>query len=257
MRRFAISRLSRWAAQCRAVEPSASAAFTSAPCASRARTAAASCAFTASMSGARFASAARPGNAAQIAMTIASRAFMWPPVRPVYSIAGVQWVLWFSRAQPMRTGPEILAKLGVIFVCGIYSVQIAAAQSPAASAAAALNRYCTTCHNAQLKTGGVVIDPASLSRISADAEFWEKVDWKLRSRAMPPAGMPRPDESTYSSLTSLLETDLDRAAAAKPKVGELPPLHRLTRTEYKNAIRDLLGLESLPKEMDFDLLLPP
>jgi mono/diheme cytochrome c family protein len=160
----------------------------------------------------------------------------------------------------MRTGPEFLAKFGFIFACGILPVQIAAGQTPAASAAASaatLNRYCTTCHNARLKTGGVVLDPASLSRIGADAEFWEKVDWKLRSRAMPPAGMPRPDESTYNSLTSFLENDLDRAAAAKPNAGELPPLHRLSRTEYKNAIRDLLGLESLPKEMDFDLLLPP
>ncbi|HEY6341820.1 MAG TPA: DUF1592 domain-containing protein [Bryobacteraceae bacterium] len=158
----------------------------------------------------------------------------------------------------MRTGPEILAKLGVIFVCGILP---AAAQSPAASApfsaSVALNRYCTTCHNARLKTGGVVLDPANLSHIGADAEFWEKVDWKLRSRAMPPAGMPRPDESTYNSLTSFLENDLDRAAAAKPNVGKLPSLHRLTRTEYKNAVRDLLGLESLPKEVDFNLLLPP
>lgn len=157
----------------------------------------------------------------------------------------------------MRTGPEILAKFGVIFVCGVLPLQIVNAQSAAASSGAALNRYCTTCHNAKLKTGGVVLDPTSLSRVGADAEFWEKVDWKLRSRAMPPAGMPRPDESTYNSLTSFLETDLDRAAAAKPNAGELPPLHRLTRTEYKNAIRDLLGLESLPKEMDFDLLLPP
>jgi len=48
----------------------------------------------------------------------------------------------------------------------------------------------------------------------------------------------------------------DREAAAKPNPGDLPNLHRLTRTEYKNAIRDLLALDNLPKEMDYTLLLP-
>ncbi len=59
-----------------------------------------------------------------------------------------------------------------------------------------------------------------------------------------------------SSSRAYLETALDRAAAAKPNPGELPILHRLTRTEYQNAIRDLLALDNLPKEMDFTLLLP-
>ena len=58
------------------------------------------------------------------------------------------------------------------------------------------------------------------------------------------------------SVASYLETELDRAAAAKPNPGKLPLLHRLTRTEYKNAIRDLLALDALPKEMDYRLLLP-
>ena len=59
-----------------------------------------------------------------------------------------------------------------------------------------------------------------------------------------------------TSSATYLETELDRAAAAKPNPGELPNLHRLTRTEYRNAIRDLLALDNLPKEMDFTLLLP-
>ena len=73
---------------------------------------------------------------------------------------------------------------------------------------------------------------------------------------MPPVPMPRPDAATYDRVASYLETELDRAAAAKPNPGDLPNLHRLTRTEYRNAIRDLLALDDLPKEMDFTLLLP-
>jgi len=68
--------------------------------------------------------------------------------------------------------------------------------------------------------------------------------------------MPRPDAATYDKVASYLETELDRAAAAKPNPGDLPNLHRLTRTEYSNAIRDLLAVDNLPKEMDFTLLLP-
>ncbi len=73
---------------------------------------------------------------------------------------------------------------------------------------------------------------------------------------MPPVGMPRPDAATYERVASYLETVLDKEAAAKPNPGELPNLHRLTRTEYKNSVRDLLALDNLPKEMDYTFLLP-
>ena len=129
------------------------------------------------------------------------------------------------------------------------------AATPAA-ASATFSKYCVTCHNAKLKTGGFVLDPAGLAHIPDQAEQWEKVVRKLRTNAMPPAGVPRPDEATYNSTASFLETELDRAAAAKPNPGKLPALHRLTRTEYQNAIRDMLALDALPKEIDYSLLLP-
>jgi hypothetical protein len=113
-----------------------------------------------------------------------------------------------------------------------------------------------TCHNARLKTAGLVIDPADVTRVSANPELWEKVIRKLRSAAMPPAGSPRPDKTTYDAVATFLESELDRAAAAKPNPGTLPLLHRLSRTEYQNAVRDLLALDALPKEMDISLLLP-
>ena len=62
---------------------------------------------------------------------------------------------------------------------------------------------------------------------------------------MPPPGLPRPDPATYDALAGYLETELDRAAAAKPNPGKLPLLHRLSRTEYQNAVRDLLAVEAL------------
>jgi len=128
-------------------------------------------------------------------------------------------------------------------------------QKPAPPAAM-IERYCVTCHNSRLKTAGLVLDPTELSRVSSNPEVWEKVIRKLRSFSMPPASAPRPDKATYDSAATFLETELDRAAVAKPRPGTVPLFHRLSRTEYQNAVRDLLGVGALPKEMDYSILLP-
>lgn len=119
------------------------------------------------------------------------------------------------------------------------------------------SRYCLTCHNAAIKTAGLEIKPDELGDIGPHAETWEKVVRKLRTNAMPPPGLRRPDQAAYDSVASYLENALDRASADHPNPGKLPLLHRLSRTEYQNSIRDLLALDSLPKEMDYSLLLPP
>jgi hypothetical protein len=75
------------------------------------------------------------------------------------------------------------------------------------------------------------------------ADVWEKVVRKLRARQMPPVGKERPDEATYDAVVASLERSLDRAAAASPNPGRTATIRRLTRTEYQNAIRDLLALD--------------
>jgi hypothetical protein len=120
----------------------------------------------------------------------------------------------------------------------------------------AFKSYCIGCHNAQTKSGGVVIDPAASSHPEMDAEKWEKVVRQLRAESMPPPGSPRPDHALYTRMATSLEAKLDASSAARPQVGELPQLHRLTRTEYQNAVRDLFGIENLPQEMDYSVLLP-
>ena len=114
---------------------------------------------------------------------------------------------------------------------------------PECSAArAVLDRYCVTCHNARLKTAGLLLDQMDVEHVGGNRDVWEKVARKLRTREMPPPAAPRPDEATYRSVASLLETSLDAAAVAAPHPGRVP-VHRLNRTEYANAIRDLLALE--------------
>jgi hypothetical protein len=110
----------------------------------------------------------------------------------------------------------------------------------AASERALLDQYCVTCHNQRLKTAGLLLDQLDVAHMHDHAEVWEKVVRKLRAGMMPPAGMLRPDAPVLESMISFLEKELDRNAA----VNLIPPgLHRLNRTEYTNAIRDLLGLE--------------
>ena len=143
----------------------------------------------------------------------------------------------------------------------VLPILLAALAAPAhaqqQTPAPVLTRYCVPCHNATAKVAGLVINPADLNNVAANPELWEKVVRKLRSSAMPPANAPRPDQATYASVATFLETELDRAAAAKPNPGKLPLLHRLSRTEYQNAVRDLLALDAVPQEMDFSTLLPP
>ncbi len=107
---------------------------------------------------------------------------------------------------------------------------------------ALVDKYCVTCHNQRAKIAELALDKADVANPSASAETWEKVIGKLRSNAMPPPGLPRPDKTTRDAFVKYLETSLDRAAAAKPNPGRTV-LHRLNRAEYANAIRDLLGVE--------------
>src|SRR5262245_19470965 len=116
------------------------------------------------------------------------------------------------------------------------------AASPAAPYRALLDQYCVTCHNERAKTAGLMLDKMDVERVADNAETWEKVIRKLRGGMMPPTGRPRPASDDVYKLISWLETSLDQAGAAKPNPGRAS-IHRLNRTEYGNAIRDLLSLE--------------
>jgi len=118
----------------------------------------------------------------------------------------------------------------------------AASAQSGTSPRAVIDQYCVTCHSERAKTGGLVLENLDTANPGANAEIWEKVIKKLHSGVMPPAGAPRPDKATYQGLISGLEQSLDRAAAAAPDPGR-PAIHRLNRSEYTNAVRDLLALD--------------
>ena len=123
---------------------------------------------------------------------------------------------------------------------------------------ALVDRYCVSCHNeavvegrdqpssplvAQLRAAGLSLDTLDLTEVDEHADQWEKVVRKLRGGLMPPAGRPRPDAETVDAFVGWLEDELDEAWARAPEPGRTATFHRLNRTEYRNAIRDLLAIE--------------
>ena len=166
-------------------------------------------------------------------------------------------------ARAWREGLAILAVPGVLAL-GASADRMQAAQSarPAAAASpvsaadqATFTRYCLTCHTDALRRRGTVpaaFETLDVTRVARDAKAWESIVRKLRSGLMPPAGMPRPDRATHDVFVRRIEDALDTAAAARPNPGRTEPLHRLNRTEYRNAVRDLLGLD-----VNVASLLPP
>lgn len=152
-------------------------------------------------------------------------------------------------AQP----PEIVWRV----LAATFLLLILPASARPQAPAVVFQQYCVPCHSERMKTGGFVIHPEAAARPGEDAGYWENVVRKLRSNSMPPGGAPRPAAATIDRVIASLESKLDQSAAAIPNPGKLPLLHRLTRTEYRNAIRDLLKLADLPKEFDYTVLLPP
>ncbi len=112
-----------------------------------------------------------------------------------------------------------------------------------------MNRYCVGCHSERAKAAGmdsarkISLDSIDLTNVHAHAEKLELVVRKLRAGMMPPAGARRPEPAVYKAMTAWLEDELDRTATPYTPP---PGLHRLNRTEYANAVRDLLDLEIDP-----------
>ena len=144
---------------------------------------------------------------------------------------------------------RVLGAAACIAAMTVAAPPHAAAQTEAPSRAL-LDRYCVTCHNERLQTAGVMFDRVDVDRADLHRELFEKVARKLRSGQMPPPGRPRPEPAAINAFVTALEAELDRVGAAAPDPGRVAS-HRLNRTEYVNAVRDLLDLE-----MDGEALLP-
>ena len=172
-------------------------------------------------------------------MSDARRGLFW-------TVAAV-WCFAVAAAVHMRAAPAQQTAAGVS--------ANPSASTPSAGAQATFSRYCLSCHNQAQKTRGTVpaaFDELQLQDVARHAEIWEQILRKVRTGLMPPVASPRPDAAAQDSFLRWVEGELDRAAAADPNPGRTEPFHRLNRTEYRNAVRDLLDLD-----INVAALLPP
>src|SRR6202050_3618727 len=140
---------------------------------------------------------------------------------------------------------------GLALLATVSAGESSAPNAQASQAQAMVQQYCAVCHNQTLKSGGIALAGLNFSDIAGNSGTLEKVLRKVHSGEMPPAGLPRPDAPVIAAFTRWLGGALDCSAAAHLTPGR-PPMHRLNRTEYSNAIRDLLALDIKPGAM-----LPP
>ena len=141
-----------------------------------------------------------------------------------------------TRLGPAYRGMPILAGI-------IMFTQAAIAHDGSVDSEALIDKYCAGCHNSSDFAGGVDLEFASAASIAERPQVGEKMIKRLRAGMMPPAGKERPDYDTVQLLAQNLEQNIDKIAATKPPHPPAPGLHRLNRTEYTNAIRDLLSLD--------------
>ena len=140
-----------------------------------------------------------------------------------------------------RTAATLVVTSSVLASSAFSQTATSELTSPARRAL--LDQYCVTCHNERLRTADLALDTLDVDRVGRAPEVWERVVRKLRAGVMPPLPRPRPDAATYDVFTGWLEAELDRVAAANLNPGRTEAFHRLNRTEYHNAIRDLLDLD--------------
>jgi hypothetical protein len=97
--------------------------------------------------------------------------------------------------------------------------------------------YCSNCHNAANRSGGLDLASVNARNISEDTAMWENILRRLRARRDPPANSPRPNDKTYRSVISKLEQALDSAYSAN---NTLNPAERVNDTEWATRIATLI-----------------
>lgn len=155
----------------------------------------------------------------------------------------------------------------VLTAAGLLSGSLEAAPDQKSSdrqamdaASALMVQYCMDCHAGADPAAGLnlrefdasVAAPGKLTSKAWDTELWEKIVKRLTARQMPPPDAERPSESEYKAVLAVMESALDRHAEKFPRPGRTDAVRRLNRTEYRNAIRDLLAVD-----VDVDSFLPP
>jgi hypothetical protein len=150
-----------------------------------------------------------------------------------------------------RTSVGLLVTFAITSPGICQSLPNQAEETGAARLGQFMEEHCFACHGYGSQEGDLAIDELLKTSVADHAQHWETIVRKLVARQMPPVGESRPEEAVYDNIVSQLAAELDRKAAEQPNPGRTDTFRRLNRTEYQNAIRDLLALE-----VDVSQLLP-
>lgn len=112
---------------------------------------------------------------------------------------------------------------------------------------------CLNCHNAEKQKGKVRLDDIAFSVDSVEkADLWQKVLNSINSGEMPPEDEKQPDPAAKTDFLDDLSRMLVTARAVLSDSGGKITMRRLNRREYKNTIRDLLGVDLRVNELPAD-----
>src|SRR5437868_5724435 len=143
--------------------------------------------------------------------------------------------------------------IGVSCAVGIVSADSKVFSQPANQVAqhpesqwSTIETYCFGCHNKFVAAGNLFLDQLGAESVPEHPEMFEKAVRKLRGRQMPPPGILQPSQQEIDALVGWLESTLDESSKAH-RAGHVP-VQRLNRTEYANAVKDLLAVEIDPKQ---------
>ena len=168
----------------------------------------------------------------------------------VFAVAGLASFQLFGSAAA-EPAPAALNQVALNTPANVSATDLSQAPTPA-DRKKMLMQYCTACHNDKLKTAGMSVVPLDAGNLQANQATWEKILHRVSLGEMPLRGMPRPPKEQINDFTAWLAKSLDEQAAANPNPGHAT-LRRMNRTEYANAVRDLLGLEvDFSKDMPAD-----
>jgi hypothetical protein len=136
-----------------------------------------------------------------------------------------------------------VAVLPAVAVAAVLAGCERAPEDELAANLALVERYCTDCHNDAERAGDMSLDDVDAAHVAQHPEVWETVVRKLRGHLMPPAGEERPEQEAVTTLVATLERSLDGFAAERDSMPGRVGLHRLNRTEYTRAIKEMFDVD--------------
>ncbi len=164
--------------------------------------------------------------------------------------------LFSLHTPPTRFSVVHLPFVVVLLAVVQYCTSASADEVDLESIESLLNNTCSDCHSGAKPAGDFSVENLnprreSIAASSLNSSDWERILRRLRAGQMPPPDSARPNETDYSKATRAIEKCLETGSQLHPYAGRTESLRRLTRTEYQNAIRDLLALD-----IDANALLP-